>query len=204
LSSVWVSALVASSANVKRTREGTPAAVTQQQATIPGRAARGQNGGGPQPSGAVDPQRYAASAYSAVPTHPTPGSSVTKVTGRCLLAGSKQTGRQGEIPSRHASRMANGAHTSTTRAGHGPRGRGRRTIDRPPSGLRTDLTVTAGPVYRLGEEKSRCAPDGGTAENASVTWERVDAEDGGLRACPSVDRPATPRLLELDTEAPAG
>jgi hypothetical protein len=28
-----------------------------------------------------------------------------------------------------------------------------------------------------------------------VTWERVDAEDGGLRACPSVDRAATPRLL---------
>jgi len=70
--------------------------------------------------------------------------------------------------------------------------------------LRTDLTVTVAPVRRCGEEKSRCAPDGGTAEIAGVTWERVDAEDGGLRACPSVDRPATPRLLDLDAEAPAG
>jgi hypothetical protein len=34
------------------------------------------------------------------------------------------------------------------------------------------------------------------AESAGVTWERVDAEDGELRACPSVDRPATPRLLD--------
>ena len=57
--------------------------------------------------------------------------------------------------------------------------------------------MTAGSVTRFGEEESRRAPDGGTAENAGVTWERVDAEDGGLRACPSVDRSATPRLLEL-------
>ena len=69
-------------------------------------------------------------------------------------------------------------------------------MEKPPSGLRTDLTVTVGPVYRSGEEESRRAPDGGTAENAGVTWERVDAEDGGLRACPSVDRLAAPRLLE--------
>ena len=68
-------------------------------------------------------------------------------------------------------------------------------MERPPSGLRTDLTVTAGPVHRFGEEESRRDPAGGTAENAGVTWERVDAEDGGLRACPSVDRSATPRLL---------
>jgi hypothetical protein len=73
--------------------------------------------------------------------------------------------------------------------------------------------VTAGPVFRSGEEESWRAPGGGTAENAGVTWERVDAEDGGLRACPSVDRTATPRLLELtgltgltglDRETPAG
>ena len=64
--------------------------------------------------------------------------------------------------------------------------------------------VTAGPFTRFGEEESRCAPDGGTAENAGVTWERVDAEDGGLRACPSVDRSATPRLLKLDMAAPGG
>ena len=74
-------------------------------------------------------------------------------------------------------------------------------MERPPPGLRTDLAVTAGPVYRSGEEESRRAPNGGMAENAGVTWERVDAEDGGLRACPSVDRSATPRLLEMETPA---
>ena len=74
-------------------------------------------------------------------------------------------------------------------------------MEEPPAGLRTDLAVTAGPVYRFGEEKSRRALTGGTAENAGVTWERVDAEDGGLRACPSVDRSATPRFLERKTSA---
>ncbi|GIE96071.1 hypothetical protein Ari01nite_35360 [Paractinoplanes rishiriensis] len=64
--------------------------------------------------------------------------------------------------------------------------------------------MTAGPACRFGEEESRCVPDGGTAENASVTWERVDAEDGELRACPSVDRSATPRLLEINSRAPSG
>ncbi|MDR7279419.1 hypothetical protein J2S41_006197 [Catenuloplanes atrovinosus] len=28
-----------------------------------------------------------------------------------------------------------------------------------------------------------------------MTWERVDAEDGVVDACPSVDRPDPPRLL---------
>jgi hypothetical protein len=37
------------------------------------------------------------------------------------------------------------------------------------------------------------------ARTVSVTWERVYAEDDGSRACPSVDRPATPRLLDLST-----
>ncbi|GIF06176.1 hypothetical protein Asi03nite_37140 [Actinoplanes siamensis] len=55
----------------------------------------------------------------------------------------------------------------------------------------------ATPVGRSGEEKSRRAPDGGMARTVSVTWERVDAEDDGSRACPSVDRPATSRLLDL-------
>jgi assimilatory nitrate reductase catalytic subunit len=69
-------------------------------------------------------------------------------------------------------------------------------MEKPPSGLRTDLTVTAGSLRRSSEEKSRRALTGGMAENAGVTWERVDAEDGVLRVCPSVDRSATPRLLE--------
>ncbi|MCW2136778.1 hypothetical protein [Actinoplanes cyaneus] len=41
------------------------------------------------------------------------------------------------------------------------------------------------------------------ARTVSVTWERVDAEDDGSRACPSVDRPATPRLLTLPSSIPA-
>jgi assimilatory nitrate reductase catalytic subunit len=101
-------------------------------------------------------------------------------------------GREAEIPPRHASGMASGAHSSTTRFAR----IASRTADEPPSGLRTDLTVSAGPVRRLGEEEPRRVPVGGTAENAGVTWERVDAEDGDLRACPSVDRSAMPRLLE--------
>jgi assimilatory nitrate reductase catalytic subunit len=62
--------------------------------------------------------------------------------------------------------------------------------------LRTGLTVIAEPVRRFGQGKPRRALVGGTAESAGVTWERVDAEDGDLRACPSVDRPAMPRLLD--------
>ncbi|GIE79159.1 hypothetical protein Aph02nite_51090 [Actinoplanes philippinensis] len=88
--------------------------------------------------------------------------------------------------------MANGAQFRTTRPGIDRR----RTMERPPSGLRTDLTVFTEPATRFGEEESRRAPDGGMARNASVTWERVYAEDGGLRACPSVDRSVTPRLLD--------
>ncbi|GAA4597395.1 hypothetical protein GCM10023107_40970 [Actinoplanes octamycinicus] len=62
----------------------------------------------------------------------------------------------------------------------------------------------ATPVRRRGEEKSRRAPDGGMARTVSVTWERVYAEDDGSRACPSVDRPATPRLLDLTRTASRG
>ena len=46
-------------------------------------------------------------------------------------------------------------------------------------------------------------PAGGTAENAGVTWERVDAEDGAMRPYPSVDRPGTPRLSDYPREARA-
>jgi hypothetical protein len=112
------------------------------------------------------------------------------------LAGSKHTGREAEITPRHASDMASGAVTSTTRAGLRPDSAHESTTYEPPSGLRTDLTVIAEPARRFGQEKPRRVPVGGTAESAGVTWERVDAEDGDLRACPSVDRPAMPRLLE--------
>ena len=108
-------------------------------------------------------------------------------------------GRAAEIPHRHAARMASGALISTTRRDRDVEC----TNHKPPSGLRTDLTVSAESARRLGWGKPRCAPDGGTAENASVTRERVDAEDGDLRACPSVDRSATPRLLEKTVRAQA-
>ena len=108
-------------------------------------------------------------------------------------------GREAEIPHRHASVMASGAATSMTRPGFRSGGVLERTLRKPPPGLRTDLAVPAEPVHRFGKEESRRAPVGGMAESASVTWERVDAEDGDLRACPSVDRPATPRLLETGT-----
>ena len=97
--------------------------------------------------------------------------------------------------------MANGAETSTARRGKRRRGRGPNTVESTPSGLRTDPTVVAGPVLRYGEEESRRMPAGGTAENAGVPGEPVDAEDGGLRACPSVDRSAAPRLLADETSA---
>ncbi|GAA1601223.1 hypothetical protein GCM10009828_029500 [Actinoplanes couchii] len=103
-------------------------------------------------------------------------------------------GRPAEIPPRQSSGMTNGAHLMMSR----------RTVVRQPSGLRTDLTVCTGPASRSDAEKSRRAPDGGMAKNAGVTWERVDAEDGGLRACPSVDRSATPRLLGPNGPGPEG
>jgi hypothetical protein len=66
----------------------------------------------------------------------------------------------------------------------------------PPSGLGTGPTVIAEPVRRGGEGESRRVPAGGTAEIDGGSPERVDAQDDDLGACPSVDRPATPRLLE--------
>ena len=102
--------------------------------------------------------------------------------------------RGGNYPAARFADMASGAVTSTTRPGLRPGGVLGRTTAGPPPGLRTDLAVPAEPVHRFGEEGSRRAPVEGTAENAGVPWERVDAEHGDLRACPSVDRPATPRL----------
>lgn len=64
--------------------------------------------------------------------------------------------------------------------------------------------VLAGPVHRLGTGKPRRPPVGGTAENAGVAWERVNAENDALRACPSVDRPVPPRLPTHLAGAPAG
>jgi hypothetical protein len=87
--------------------------------------------------------------------------------------------------------MASSEHSRTTpKDAAGPL-----TAERPPSGLRTDLTVFAGPVRRFGQEEPRRALDGGMAESAGASWGRLGPEDRALRACPSVDRPATPRLL---------
>jgi hypothetical protein len=124
-----------------------------------------------------------------------------------LLAGSKQTRPKAEIAHRHASDMTEGVPPTTTQPGLRPGSAVGTAVHRPPPGLRTDLAVTAEPARRLGDgarsvrgsrvggDELRRASAGGTAENAGVTWERVDAEDGVLRPCPSVDRPGAPRLF---------
>ena len=175
----------------------------------PVRARRGQNGRAKRAAKRADvtmPSTAAArtgkSDFYSIAADPLPvGTGSPALPGsvsacdRCLLAGSKQTGRKAVIHRRHASGMASDAASSTMRCGPRPGSLAGGGITRkPPSGLRTDLTVPAG--LRPGLEEPRCAPVGGTAENAGVTWERVNAEDGDLRACPSVDRSATPRLLE--------
>ena len=208
MSSVWGRALVASSANVKRTRgDARSCHTTAGNNTRPRGAWSKRWRPWPSPERNCRTPKDKRTKHTPRPRRTRHGDTDTPDPGirgarRHLLAGWKQTGRRVEIPHRQARDMADGAHQGRTRAGHSRSVPRRRTIDRPPSGLRTDLTVTAAPVRRRGEEKSRCAPDGGTAEIAGVTWERVDAEDGELRACPSVDRPATPRLL--DTGRPAG
>ncbi|GAA2489444.1 hypothetical protein Ahu01nite_022180 [Winogradskya humida] len=114
----------------------------------------------------------------------------------CLLAGSKHTGPGSEIPRRQSSVMASDAFSPMTHSGLLPGSvHGCIIAPEPPPGLRTDLAVPAGTGDRSGAGKLRRVPAGGTAVNAGVTWERVDAEDGGIRACPSVDRSATPRLF---------
>ena len=153
----------------------------------------GHHGTGEHPgcrrSALVEP--FARQAYSATWTRP------KRVAQRTLpdLAGLKQTGRFTEIPPRHASMHGQRCGSPDEAARHRPtppsRAHHGETIVRVEDG--PDDVRRAG--FRLGEEESRRAPDGGTAMTAGVTWERVDAEDGGLRACPSVDRSATPRLL---------
>ena len=100
--------------------------------------------------------------------------------------------------------MAGDTVPTTTRPGLKPGHGVGRAINEPPPGVRTDLAVIAEPTCRLGYGESRRVPGGGTAESAGVTWERVDAEDGDFRPCPSVDRPGTPRLFGRLPVTPAG
>jgi assimilatory nitrate reductase catalytic subunit len=108
--------------------------------------------------------------------------------------------------------------TMTNVEGRAPR---RRSSRKPPPGIGTDLAVKAEPASRLGKtgaglaciggirfpgtrfpsetnagfEGSRRATAVGVAEDAGVTWERVDAEDGVFWPSPAVDRAGAPRLL---------
>ena len=83
----------------------------------------------------------------------------------------------------------------------------RRAFD-PPDGVRTDLDIlmdlaarldaaplftyrTSGDVFA---ELAR-ASQGGLADYAGISYERIDAEDGVFWPCPSADHPGTPRLF---------
>src|SRR5690242_4078687 len=93
---------------VERERQAYPretlAAVAQQQATIPGRAARGQNVAAlvelaRSEASKVGPPRICGTSILRVRGAPGPG---IRSSCRQLLAGSKQTGRHVEIPHRQA------------------------------------------------------------------------------------------------------
>ena len=142
--------------------------------------------------------RHASVMASGAPPATRPGLRSVDAHGRTTPGGAMPAARPGP--------RSGGACGRTTADGErkrpGPRSGKRMRTPEPPPGLRTDLAVPAGTGNRSGREPRR-APAGGTAENVGVTWERVDAEDGGLRACPSVDRPATPRLGERGAGRPA-
>jgi assimilatory nitrate reductase catalytic subunit len=82
----------------------------------------------------------------------------------------------------------------------------RRALD-PPDGVRTDLDVIAGLAKRLDAPGSwpaepvvvfdelRAASEGGVADYAGITYERIAAEDGVFWPCPSEDHPGTPRMF---------
>lgn len=101
-------------------------------------------------------------------------------------------------------------------------------LRKPPPGTGTDLAVLTETAHRLGHrdeavrangarsigarvpsdpratfEEPRRATAGGVADNAGVTWERVDAEDGVFRPCPPADRAGAPRLFEEAFATPA-
>jgi assimilatory nitrate reductase catalytic subunit len=89
----------------------------------------------------------------------------------------------------------------------------RRQATPPPGEVRTDLDVMADLAKRLGvrgfsadadevfEELTR-ASQGGKADYAGITYERIDAEQGVFWPCPLPTHPGTPRLFAEDFPTP--
>ncbi len=84
-----------------------------------------------------------------------------------------------------------------------------RQVVRPPAGAREDWRIICDLAHRLGAgekfpyqstreifEELRLASQGGVADYAGITWERIDKEMGVFWPCPSVEHPGTPRLYE--------
>jgi assimilatory nitrate reductase catalytic subunit len=84
-----------------------------------------------------------------------------------------------------------------------------RQVVRPPAGTREDWRIICDLAHRLGAgekfpyqstreifEELRLASQGGVADYAGITWERIDKEMGVFWPCPSVEHPGTPRLYE--------
>ena len=77
----------------------------------------------------------------------------------------------------------------------------------PPDGVLDDLAMLTELAEKLGRGKYftadpravfdelRRASEGGLADYAGITYERIDAEQGVFWPCPSVDHPGTPRLF---------
>jgi assimilatory nitrate reductase catalytic subunit len=93
----------------------------------------------------------------------------------------------------------------------------RRTIARPPAGVRGDIDVLRELAERLGVgekfdfhsprevfDEFRRATAGGIADYAGITYERIDREDGVFWPCPDEDHPGTPRLFEERFAHPDG
>jgi assimilatory nitrate reductase catalytic subunit len=83
----------------------------------------------------------------------------------------------------------------------------RRALRKPPHGLGTDLAVITELATRLGHgarftadpravfEELRRASQGGPADYAGITYERLDAGEELYWPCPTTDHPGTPRLF---------
>ena len=85
----------------------------------------------------------------------------------------------------------------------------RQAATEPPPGVHSDLWVMRELAERLGRpalsdvpqvvfEELRRASQGGKADYAGISYERIKAEKGVFWPCPSEKHPGTPRLFEVD------
>ena len=94
--------------------------------------------------------------------------------------------------------------------------RRRRAID-PPQGVKTDIETLCALAARLDSgdrftyagsrdvfEELRRATQGGPADYAGITYERIDEGDGVFWPCPDADHPGTPRLFADGFPTPGG